>query len=201
MWQAQAGLGAKGQAASFVGRAAFSHMFAFQVFGNSPVMVGEVGCLLVLAGLGLYASCRGGTAVAQAGNVAVPGAAREHFPSSGPTGSTSAAAAAVAAAAIAAKAALGSPRHGRSDLGKRKTSDLGRGGYCALDDGVDGGALSGGDFEDERSIGTAGGGGTTVTNRNGSPVHATRRVSEGVAFGGGSSVGAGGVAGVLGGGR
>lgn len=79
LWQAQAGLGAWGQAASFVGRAACSHLLAFEVFGNSPVLVGEVGCCLVLAGLALYASRRGGAAVAQAGNVAVPAAARDHF--------------------------------------------------------------------------------------------------------------------------
>ena len=33
-------------------------MLAFYVFGNSPVAVGEVGCCLVLTGLGLYASFR-----------------------------------------------------------------------------------------------------------------------------------------------
>eukprot|EP00752_Nemacystus_decipiens_P009452 g8451.t1 len=79
MWQAQARLGARGLAASSVGRAAFSHLMAFYVFGNSKVLIGEIGCALVLTGLALYASCRGGAAVAQAGNVAVPGAAREHF--------------------------------------------------------------------------------------------------------------------------
>lgn len=108
--------------------------------------------------------------MAQAGNVAVPGAAREHFPSSGPTTSS------VSAAAAAA-----------SDLGKRKTSDLGRG-YCSLDDGDgDDGVRRGvGDFKHDRAtIGTSGGGGT-VTNRNGprSPAFATRRVSEGVTFSG-----------------
>ncbi|CAM9700735.1 unnamed protein product [Ectocarpus sp. 4 AP-2014] len=79
MWQAQARLGARGLAASSVGRAVFSHLLAFRVFGNAKVLIGEVGCCLVLTGLALYASCRGGAAVAQAGNVAVPGAAREHF--------------------------------------------------------------------------------------------------------------------------
>lgn len=136
--------------------------------------------------------------MAQAGNVAVPGAAREHFPSSGPTSS------AAAAAAAAAAGGVGSPRHARpSDLGKRKTSDLGRGGYCALDEGDDVGVrFSGGDYEDDRStIGTAGCGGT-VTNRNGprSPAYATRRVSEGVGFGGTGAAGGGGDGGGLGGG-
>lgn len=46
------------QAVSSVGRAAFSHLLAFQIFGNSKVLVGEVGCALVLTGLALYASCR-----------------------------------------------------------------------------------------------------------------------------------------------
>lgn len=31
---------------------------AFRVFGNSKVLVGEIGCCLVLTGLALYASCR-----------------------------------------------------------------------------------------------------------------------------------------------
>lgn len=46
------------QAASSVGRAAFSHLLAFHVFGNSKVLIGEIGCFLVLTGLALYASCR-----------------------------------------------------------------------------------------------------------------------------------------------
>ena len=98
--------------------------------------------------------CRGGTAVAQAGNVAVPGAAREHFPSSAPA----------AAAAAAAGLGVDSPRIGRSDLGKRKTSDLGRA-YCALDDEEDDGGARAGDLEDDRPISTPGSGGI-VTNRN-----------------------------------
>lgn len=41
-----------------MGRAAYSHLLAFHVFGNSKVLVGEIGCCLVLTGLALYASCR-----------------------------------------------------------------------------------------------------------------------------------------------
>ncbi|CAM9276107.1 unnamed protein product [Pylaiella littoralis] len=101
MWQAQARLGARGLAASSVGRAAFSHLVAFRVFGNAKVLVGEIGCCLVLTGLALYASSRGGAAVAQAGNVAVPGAAREHFVpfSAVPSSSSQASVGATAAAA------------------------------------------------------------------------------------------------------
>lgn len=36
----------------------FSHLLAFRVFGNAKVLIGEVGCCLVLTGLALYASCR-----------------------------------------------------------------------------------------------------------------------------------------------
>ena len=84
----------------------------------------------------------------------MPGAAREHFPSSAPA----------AAAAAAAGLGVDSPRIGRSDLGKRKTSDLGRA-YCALDDEEDDGGARAGDLEDDRPISTPGSGGI-VTNRN-----------------------------------
>ncbi|CAB1110194.1 unnamed protein product [Ectocarpus sp. CCAP 1310/34] len=129
MWQAQARLGARGLAASSVGRAAFSHLLAFRVFGNAKVLIGEVGCCLVLTGLALYASCRGGAAVAQAGNVAVPGAAREHFlpasssspsvpaPSASPPSDTASASAPSPAGGAGTK-----PGHHR--LGKRKAPPL-----------------------------------------------------------------------------
>ncbi|CAN0300725.1 unnamed protein product [Ectocarpus sp. 12 AP-2014] len=129
MWQAQARLGARGLAASSVGRAAFSHLLAFRVFGNAKVLIGEVGCCLVLTGLALYASCRGGAAVAQAGNVAVPGAAREHFL---PASSSSPSAPAPSASPPSDTASGSSPspaggagtNPGHHRLGKRKAPPL-----------------------------------------------------------------------------
>ncbi|CAM9707839.1 unnamed protein product, partial [Discosporangium mesarthrocarpum] len=86
--QAQAGLGPTELAMSSVGRAAFSHVLAFRIWGNSPIPVGEAGCCLVLAGLATYASRRGGAAVAQAGHVATPATAKAHLlvPGSGGAG-------------------------------------------------------------------------------------------------------------------
>ncbi|CAM9739216.1 unnamed protein product [Ectocarpus fasciculatus] len=181
MWQAQARLGARGLAASSVGRAAFSHLLAFRVFGNAKVLVGEVGCCLVLTGLALYASCRGGAAVAQAGNVAVPGAAREHFlpassspsapaPSSSPRSDTSPASAPSPAGGAGTK-----PGHHR--LGKRKAPPmLGR-------------KSSGPAFGDDKEVeshGRSGGGGGVNGAGGGTPVKQRRHFSGGGGGAGGA---------------